>query len=122
MTVHRVVCCENNHRFSLDGNRGEGYNHCPECNSLLKDMPANVSKGEPFTLPNLQQAFFKKREHKSSIRNLSIDVAVNIDKMQLKLRAIAKYAEALADELDAIDNNIEALGSDVLAEIGCNIK
>lgn len=35
---------------------------------------------------------------------LSISVDMDTDKMQLKLRAIAKHAEALADELDAIDN------------------
>lgn len=122
MIVRNVVCCENNHRFSVEGNGGEGCNHCPECNSLLKYVPADVTKGEPFTLKNLRQVFLKKREHKSSTRNLSIDVAVNTDKMQLKLRAIAKHTEALADELDAIDNNIEALSSDVLAEIGCNVK
>lgn len=122
MTVHRVVCCENNHKFSVEGNGGEGYNHCPECNSLLKDVPADVSKGEPFTLLNLEHVFFNKREHKSSARSLSIDVLVNTDKMQLKLRAVAKHTTALADELDAIDNNVEALSSDVLAEIGCNLK
>lgn len=104
MTVHRVVCCENNHKFSVEGNGGEGYNHCPECNSLLRDVPTDVTKGEPFTLKNLQQAFFKKRECKSSTRNLSIDVEINTDKVQLKLRAIAKHTTALADELDAIDN------------------
>jgi len=68
-------------------------------------VSADVTKGEPFTLKNLQQVFFKKREHKSSTRNLSIDVLVNTDKMQLKLRAIAKHTAALADELDAIDNS-----------------
>lgn len=35
---------------------------------------------------------------------LSISVDMNTDKLQLKLRAIAKHVEALADELDAIDN------------------
>ncbi|WP_274307508.1 hypothetical protein [Solibacillus daqui] len=34
---------------------------------------------------------------------LSISVDLNTDKMQLKLLAIAKHAEALADELDEID-------------------
>lgn len=37
-------------------------------------------------------------------RQLSILVDMNTDKLQLKLRAIAKHCEALADELDAIDN------------------
>ncbi|MGA4519606.1 hypothetical protein ACPA0F_20320 [Solibacillus silvestris] len=35
---------------------------------------------------------------------LSISVDVETNKLQLKLRAIAKHTEALADELDAIDN------------------
>ena len=35
---------------------------------------------------------------------LSISVEMNTDKLQLKLRAIAKHTEALVDELDRIDN------------------
>lgn len=35
---------------------------------------------------------------------LTITVGMNTDKLQLKLRAIAKHAEALAKELDEIDN------------------
>ena len=38
------------------------------------------------------------------IRGITIDLGVDTNKMQLKLRAIAKHTEALADELDAIDN------------------
>lgn len=34
---------------------------------------------------------------------LSIQVDMDTDKMQLKLRAIAKHVGALADELDRID-------------------
>ena len=98
----KVVCCENNHRFRL-GVAGEGYRYCPECNQLLKEVPADVTKGEPFTLQYLYQAFIKKKEPKRSARNLSIDVAINTDNLQLKLRAIAKHTEALADELDMID-------------------
>lgn len=41
---------------------------------------------------------------RSKASNLSITVDVGTDKMQLKLRAIAKHVGALADELDAIDN------------------
>lgn len=37
-------------------------------------------------------------------RGVTIEVGVDTDKLQLKLRAIAKHAGALADELDAIDN------------------
>ena len=49
---------------------------------------------------------------------LSISVDMNTDKLQLKLRAIAKHAEALADELDAIDNMVvcpDCNGSEVCA-------
>lgn len=102
MAIDKVVCCSNNHRFRL-GVAGDGYRNCPECNQLLKEVPADVTKGEPFTLRYVYQAFIKKKEHKSSARNLSIDVAINTDKMQLKLRAIAKHAGALVDELDTID-------------------
>ncbi|WP_285397631.1 hypothetical protein [Lysinibacillus sp. fls2-241-R2A-57] len=35
--------------------------------------------------------------------SVSLSVDMDTDKMQLKLRAISKYTEALADELDAID-------------------
>ncbi|MFJ8517065.1 hypothetical protein [Lysinibacillus xylanilyticus] len=102
MAIDKVVCCENNHRFRL-GITGDGYRNCPECNQLLKEVHADTTKGEPFTLQYLSQAFIKKKELKSSARNLSIDVAINTDKVKLQLRAIAKHTGALADELDVID-------------------
>ena len=37
---------------------------------------------------------------------VSIDVDMHTDKLQLKLRAIAKHTAALADELDEIDKSI----------------
>lgn len=73
MVLDRVVCCDNNHRFKL-GNNEEGYNFCPECDQFIKAVPADVTKGEPFTLQYIRQAFFKKKEHKSPSRNLSIHV------------------------------------------------
>lgn len=42
-------------------------------------------------------------------QSLSIAVDVNTDKLQHKLRAIAKHAEALANELDVIDNEDDLL-------------
>lgn len=39
----------------------------------------------------------------SERKPLSISVDMSTDKLQLKLRAIAKHAEALANELEAID-------------------
>jgi len=37
-------------------------------------------------------------------KGITVSVDMDTDKMQLKLRAIAKHVGALADELDAIDN------------------
>lgn len=37
-------------------------------------------------------------------KGITLVVGMNTDKLKLKLRAIAKHAEALANELDAIDN------------------
>ncbi|MFJ7951542.1 hypothetical protein ACIQZG_08445 [Lysinibacillus sp. NPDC096418] len=42
---------------------------------------------------------------KNVLRNIQIGVEMNTDKLQLKLRAISKHTEALADELDWIDNS-----------------
>lgn len=41
---------------------------------------------------------------KKEPKGITVSVDMDTDKMQLKLRAIAKHAGALADELDAIDN------------------
>ncbi|WNO29704.1 hypothetical protein [Bacillus phage SDFMU_Pfc] len=102
MALDKVVCCENNHRFRL-GIAGDGYRNCPECNELLTEAHANVTKGEPFTLQYISDAFIKKKEPKSSARKLSIEVEGDTTKLQQQLRAIAKHTTALADELDAID-------------------
>ncbi len=47
------------------------------------------------------------QEVKKENKTLSIQVDMDTDKIQLKLRAIAKHVSALADELDNIDNDIE---------------
>lgn len=47
------------------------------------------------------------QEVKKDSKALSIQVDMDTDKMQLKLRAIAKHVSALADELDNIDNDVE---------------
>lgn len=47
------------------------------------------------------------QEVKKESKTLSIQVDMDTDKMQLKLRAIAKHVSALADELDSIDNEVE---------------
>lgn len=42
---------------------------------------------------------------KKEPKGITVSVDMDTDKMQLKLRAIAKHTEALADELDVIDSN-----------------
>lgn len=92
-------CMDNpSHRFggeNLDGIR------CPYCDGSVNIKP--VSSEEYKELPMYREL---KRKHKHIKRNpKSIEIAVdmNTDNLQLKLRAIAKHAEALADELDHID-------------------
>jgi len=41
---------------------------------------------------------------KKEAKGITVSIDMDTDKMQLKLRAIAKHVGALADELDAIDN------------------
>ncbi|MGE6515184.1 hypothetical protein [Lysinibacillus sphaericus] len=38
-------------------------------------------------------------------KGITVSLDMNTDKMQLKLRAIAKHTGALVDELDRIDNS-----------------
>lgn len=45
------------------------------------------------------------KAEKNPSRAIHIGVEMDTDKLQLKLRAIAKHAEALADELECIDND-----------------
>lgn len=53
--------------------------------------------------PSLTNRPSKPVTPKGSIRGITLSLDVDTDKMQLKLRAIAKHVSALADELDAID-------------------
>ncbi|MEQ6355500.1 hypothetical protein ABNX05_12795 [Lysinibacillus sp. M3] len=46
----------------------------------------------------------RKRDEMNKTKGISLSVDMDTDKVQLKLRANAKHTEALADELDAIDN------------------
>ena len=59
----------------------------------MKDKPSATNR------PNMPVSPKKKPK-----QSFSISVDVDTNKMQLKLRAIAKHTAALADELDAIDN------------------
>lgn len=44
---------------------------------------------------------------KKEAKGITVSIDMDTDKMQLKLRAIAKHVGALADELDNIDKDIE---------------
>lgn len=41
----------------------------------------------------------------ANVKGITVELGINTDKVQHKLRAIAKHVGALADELDAIDNS-----------------
>lgn len=43
-------------------------------------------------------------------KGITVNVEMNTDKLQMKLRAIAKHAEALANELDEINNRWQCNG------------
>ena len=54
--------------------------------------------------PSLTNRPSKPVTPKKEPKGITVSVDMDTDKMQLKLRAIAKHTTALADELDAIDN------------------
>lgn len=90
-------CIENPHHLMFkvaDGAR------CVECNGLVNVK--EVTMAEHYSLPTYTE--LRKSRNEKPSKSLSISVDMVTDKMQLKLRAIAKHAEALADELDQIDN------------------
>ena len=101
-----IVDCKNGHVFRL-GLTDDGFKDCPDCGELLSNPKEGANT---FGLLTIGQAWRNKRkaermqskENKAS--GLSIAINMDTNKMQLKLRAIAKHVEALADELDAIDN------------------
>ena len=73
---------------------------CVECNGLVDIKP--VTKEQYYGLPTYQQ-LGNERKQKAK-QSLSISVDMDTNKLQLKLSAIAKHTEALARELEAIDN------------------
>lgn len=101
-----IVDCKNGHVFRL-GLTDDGFKDCPECGELLSNPKEGANT---FGLLTIGQAWRNKRkaERRQSKENKAsgLSIAINMDtnKMQLKLRAIAKHTEALANELDAIDN------------------
>lgn len=57
--------------------------------------------------PSLTNRPSKPATPKKELKGITVSVDMDTDKMQLKLRAIAKHVSALADELDNIDNDVE---------------
>ncbi|BAK15840.1 translation initiation factor 2, gamma subunit [Solibacillus silvestris StLB046] len=105
---YTIIECKNNHRFRM-GLTDDGFRDCPECGDYLK-RPYISTKENVQGLITIGQAWREKRKAESNNKpKQSISVAVEADtnKLQLKLRAIAKHTAALADELDAIDNELE---------------
>ncbi|MEH7392581.1 hypothetical protein [Bacillus sp. JJ1474] len=75
----------------LDGIR------CPVCNDLVQPVPYDGMTG------HINYSLFKKNNRPKNNKGLSIEVSAYTDNLSAKLRAIAKHAEALADELEEID-------------------
>lgn len=67
----------------------------------------SMKRGITMDKPSLTNRPDKPVTPKGPIRGITLSLDVDTDKMQLKLRAIAKYVGALADELDNIDKDIE---------------
>lgn len=73
---------------------------CVDCNGLVNVK--KVTMAQHYSLPTYTE--LRKRRNEKPSKSLSVSINMNTDKMQLKLRAIAKHTDALADELDRIDN------------------
>jgi len=107
MKIGTVVDCKNGHVFRL-GLTDDGFRDCPDCGELLSNPK---SSSNTFGLLTIGQAWRNKRKaermqskpnHKELLVSLGLDLGtITFEK---KLRAIAKHATALADELDVIDN------------------
>ncbi|MFJ7950766.1 hypothetical protein ACIQZG_04460 [Lysinibacillus sp. NPDC096418] len=100
-----VIECESKRHKFLLGLTDDGYRReCPFCSKSLLQPRGAYSASEIYGIKTIGQAWREKRKEESDKRKpLSIEVDVDTNKMQLKLRAIAKHTEALADELDKID-------------------
>lgn len=103
-----VIECEaRKHKFLL-GLQDDGYRReCPICSKPLLQPRGAYNDNEIYGMKTIGQAWREKRKANSNAKpkqSIAIAVEVDTNKLQLKLRAIAKHAEALANELDAIDN------------------
>lgn len=91
--------CMHNPTHSFKGeNRNMDGVSCPICGGPVLHGP--YDEGKDSNLPNYRDLKKQLPKPKSAI---TIDLNFD-DKSKLKLRAIAKHAGALADELDRIDN------------------
>ena len=101
-----VIECEGRQHKFLLGLTDDSYRReCPTCSKPLLQLRSAHSANEIYGMKTIIQAWREKRREESNKRKpLSIEVDMNTDKLQLKLRAIAKHVGALADELDAIDS------------------
>lgn len=78
----------------------------------------SMKRGITMDKPSLTNRPSKPVTPKKVPKGITVSVDMDTDKMQLKLRAIAKHVGALADELDAIDNTeIETL-NEIVKSIG----
>ncbi|MER2048153.1 MAG: hypothetical protein ABTA23_07945 [Solibacillus sp.] len=87
----KAQCLVCDHEGMVFHNSKEDYqevNVCPKCKGAFVDT--------------WKLAKYKRDERKGQSIRLGVDK--DTDKLQLKLRAIAKHAEALANELNAIDS------------------
>lgn len=89
--------CMDNPEHIFKGHNLDGV-RCPLCNGLVNTKA--VLNEEYERLPKYRE-LKKVNEHKKSIE---IQLDMDTGKLQLKLKAIAKHASALADELEDIDN------------------
>jgi len=94
------VCeCMNDSSHVFKGRHLEGVS-CPICGGPVLPKPYDERKDS--NLP-----YYGDLKKQSSKRKSAITIELNFDdKSKLKLRAIAKHAGALADELDGIDKGI----------------
>ncbi len=90
-----LVCGHNDMVFHDSKDDYQEIRVCPKCNGAYVDVW------------KVHKCLKETNSEKNSKTNLEIKASLDLDtdKMQLKLRSIAKHTGALADELDMIDNS-----------------
>lgn len=97
--------CMDNPEHIFRGNNLDGI-RCPWCDGLINIK--SVSREEYNKLPDYH-SICKPINQKKFLGDYDISVDFDSTKFAQKLRVIAKHAEALANELDAIDNQDDEL-------------